>query len=1496
MAFLTKDCSTVTHNPRTEKAVKQECVGVPAPDTTTDRRDQTFSARQEAKDHGTRERFLGIDLGAETIKVVELLRNGQTLERGRFSLVDHGKEPGTRLLELLHGFDWGGVRGAAVTGRLSRLVSLPRIPTKQAQARACRHLYGNRPATVVSIGSHGFSVLELRESGVEVYRENSRCSQGTGNFLRQLTERFDLSVEKASDLCADVANPAPLSGRCPVILKTDMTHLANKGEDRARILAGLFDAVCANVLNLVKPRLSPPDVLLIGGVTLSRRVRSFCERFLTDNGLKLHDVALDDARYFEALGAALEATVQNKKLPPLRELIEAETDVSLEQLPALSKALEKVRHLNAPPHRELTADARLLLGFDIGSTGSKIVALDAESRELVWESYRRTGGDPVGAAQALMRRFTECRLSKLPVVGLGVTGSGREIVGSLMVTCYGRESVFIMNEIVAHAEGALHYDGRVDTIFEIGGQDAKYIRLAAGRVIDCAMNEACSAGTGSFIEEQGRKFAGLEDVALLGKAALSAPFGVSLGQHCSVFMAEVIDEAVSANVDQTAIIAGLYDSIIQNYLNRVKGCRSVGQVVFCQGMPFSADALAAAVARQTGSEVIVPPSPGTVGALGIALLAKRLLPKVDGAPLNPALFLGAKVEQKDTFVCKSSVGCGGAGNKCRIDSLKTLLEGHRQVFNWGGACSLYDKGARKNKLPDRSPDPFREREELVQQIVRARPTRGDRKLVAITDEFILKSLFPFFATFLYELDFDLVFLTGADHVTLKRGIQEANVPFCAPMQLFHGLVSSMIEVESDLLFLPMLLDLPRAGDEPLAKTCPIVQGSPDMIRWSLGLRDNKRLVSPVIHFGCGNITSQAFEESCRQLAKDLGKSDADSASAFKSAQLAQEDFDRQCTETGQRALDFCAARDLAPVVVLGRPYTIYNKVLNSNVPALLREQGAMAIPIDCYPVTTDQPLFDDMYWGYGQRILRAAHQVRRTPGVYALYASNYSCGPDSFNLHFCGYIMDGKPFAIIETDGHSGDAGTKTRVEAFLHCVREDRRLPGASRAPTEFETLGRARTGWAEVRRNHEHVLIPRMGVAAEVVAACFRGAGLDAEALPMPDREAVRLGRRHTSGKECLPMCVTLGSLLQHLEREDAKNKRFVFLMPRATGPCRFGVYNLLHRIVVERLGMQDNVRIWSPSDTDYFEGLPQGFRILLCAGVAAADFLHQALLDVRPVETRKGAANEIFGRYFDRLLRHLAQTAAGDLSRASALWEVARAELFGLRDFLASAGREFAAVRSRRAVPTVLVVGEIYVRLDPFSNDFVIDKLEQRGLRARLAPTFEWLEYTEECNLEDAGRYAVSQRIVAFVQKRIADLVYSFLAQPLGWHPRPVVPEILSAGADYVRPRLRGEAVLTVGGPVLEWRAHDIDAVVSVGPLECMPNKIAEAQFFHVAEHEKLLNLTLSLNGDPVAQEILDSFAFEVHARFREKYSRSQDRGMRIAASGPPAFTKNEIDRSH
>ena len=1408
-------------------------------------------------------RYLGIDLGAETIKLVELAGAPGALQPVRRLRLEHHKEPAAALLQALQDWGWEAIDGAAVTGRLGRLLALPRIPLRQALAAGGREALGQRPATLVSIGSRGFAVLELREGGAEGYRENGRCAQGTGNFLQQLVGRFGLDVAEASRLAEGEASPAPLSGRCPVILKTDMTHLANKGESRARILAGLLDAIAENVQSLVKPAVCPPDLVLAGGVALSARVRAHFRGFAERHGMGFLDLDPEDGLFLEALGAARHAASEAQRPCPLSELLAPGAGAALDTLPPLSASLSKVRRLPKPAPPVLEGSRDIVLGFDIGSTGSKAVGLDAASGAALWSGYVPTDGAPVAAAQRLMRDYLAGRAAGCTLRGFGVTGSGREIVGSLLATCYGSEAVSVLNEIAAHAAGALACDPRVDTIFEIGGQDAKYIRLAGGRVVDAAMNEACSAGTGSFIEEQGRRFAGVADVAQLGATALAAEGGADLGQHCSIFMAEVMDEAVAGGLPQDRIIAGIYDSVVANYLNRVKGSRSVGQVVFCQGMPFAADALAAAVARQTGAEVIVPPEPGLMGAIGIARLAAQELPWRGLPGVDGGRFLAAQVTRKDQFVCTSTRGCGEGGNKCRIDRLTTEVEDETRRFTWGGNCTLWDQGVRRKKLPDRAPDPFRERRSRVDALIAGLSARRGGPVIAFTDEFQLQGLLPFFGTFLWELGFDLRIATGAGRGELRRGIEAAPVPFCAPMQQYHGVAAELAASGADYLFLPMIREVPRVDGEAHSSVCPITQGAPDVLR--LGLPE-ARILSPVVDMGRGFFEAEAFLASCRGLAAQLGIEDeARWRAAWAAGREAQARFESELLALGRRALDFCRAQDAIPVAVLGRGYTIHNDVLNSNVPAILREQGALAIPLDCLPLGEDAPVFHEVFWGHSQRILRAAWEVRRTPGLYGVFCSNYSCGPDSFTVHTFAWLMEGKPFAIVETDGHAGDAGTKTRMEAFLHCVREDLRAGtgGAGPDPAELRIESQR---FVDILRRGERLLIPPMGPEAEAVAAAVRGLGVPAEVLPPSRPETLKEGRRHTSGKECLPMTLTLGGLLDRVA--DDPDGRYVFLMPTACGPCRFGAYQSLHRMILERLGRADQVRLWSPPFGDYFQGLPAGFAAVAYTGLVAFGVLEEALHHVRPVESVPGEAERVHRRWSQALSRALERATGGDLSRARVLLEVSTGRVYGVPDLLGRAARELAALDSGRELPKVVLAGEIYVRLDAFANGGVAKALEARGLRVGLEPVSEMLQYSEHQAWAKGDRGGLGDHLERWVRERIFNRCHGVAAKPLGWPEPGPIPEVLAAAAPYMRDALEGETVLSLGVPIRAWRRREIDGAVLVGPLECMPNKLAEAQLTHVAEREGLLSLTLSLNGEPPDPELLDNFAFEVKRRWARR----------------------------
>jgi predicted nucleotide-binding protein (sugar kinase/HSP70/actin superfamily) len=390
-------------------------------------------------------------------------------------------------------------------------------------------------------------------------------------------------------------------------------------------------------------------------------------------------------------------------------------------------------------------------------------------------------------------------------------------------------------------------------------------------------------------------------------------------------------------------------------------------------------------------------------------------------------------------------------------------------------------------------------------------------------------------------------------------------------------------------------------------------------------------------------------------------------------------------------------------------------------------------------------------------------------------------------------------------------------------------------------------------------------MGAGAETLAAALNAVGIRAESLPMPDQEALALGRRYTSGKECVPMTLTLGSLLQRIERDRDTDQQFTFFMPTANGPCRFGSYATLHSIVLERLGWDDRVGVWSPVDEDYFESVPDGFAGLIFACLSASDMLLAGMYDARPVERSPGAAFEVWEFYHRELIELALEAGQGKLTNGAVIAQTFSGHLFGVPDLLRRAARAFNEIKEERELPTVLVVGEIYVRCDPFANNFVIDKLEQRGIRCRFAAFAEWLEYTD---YQDAFGRTLPGHVTSFIQASIHNQVYAALANPMGWERRTTVQDSLAAAAPYLRQQLSGEAVLTLGGPVHEWREGHIDGVVSVGPLECMPNKVSESMFYHVAEREGLHSLTLYLNGDPVDPEVLDNFAYEVHAQFAKR----------------------------
>jgi predicted nucleotide-binding protein (sugar kinase/HSP70/actin superfamily) len=267
-------------------------------------------------------------------------------------------------------------------------------------------------------------------------------------------------------------------------------------------------------------------------------------------------------------------------------------------------------------------------------------------------------------------------------------------------------------------------------------------------------------------------------------------------------------------------------------------------------------------------------------------------------------------------------------------------------------------------------------------------------------------------------------------------------------------------------------------------------------------------------------------------------------------------------------------------------------------------------------------------------------------------------------------------------------------------------------------------------------------------------------------------------------------------------------------------------------------------------------------------ATDLLLQARLETRPVERAPGIADALYARWLAQLLRRLETARRSDLSLGPALWQVASGRLFGIYELLHQAGAEFAAARVPRRLPVVEIAGEIYVRAVPFANNFLAEKLEARGLQVRLAPGYEWIAYCSFVRHRRPGRNRLSDAFSARLQHRIQTVALKAMGRHFGWPQAPSIEEILKTAQPYIDDALEGEAVVTLGGALEGWRRRQLDAVVNVGPLECMPTKLAQAQFHHLAERHGLQSLTLSFNGDPLSADVLDNFAYEVHSRFKER----------------------------
>lgn len=1003
----------------------------------------------------------------------------------------------------------GSCGGVAVTGSGAGMVralapGLRELEEVPALVKGVRAL-APQAACVMQMGAQsGVFATGFASGAAPEFAMNESCAAGTGSFFEDQMQRLGLPLDSYSDLVTRAQSVPRLSGRCSVFAKTDIIHRQQEGVPVEDILQGLchatvkaFKATIVRSLPVEKPLALAGGTLLNAGV-----VRAVREVFDLGEDELLADPQLVNAQAVGAALAAAEAGEADAQLVALRAALGGESAGQTDDL----ARLPRLPHADCTPNRgfalapspwnpagapaydggavprSAAVDALaagqpvpVALGVDVGSTSTNLVLVSTDG-VLLDAQYLRTRGNPKQAVRDGLASLAQRVGSRAHVVAAGVTGSGRTMIGNLI----GADAV--RDEITAQARAAAAADPLVDTVFEIGGQDSKYIGLAAGQVADFQMNKVCAAGTGSFVEEQAARLG----IALpdYGALALSAERPVDLGERCTVFVETAINAALAKGATKPEVAAGLCLSVVRNYLHKVVNNKPVGRRIVLQGGVAYNPAIVAAFRAYAGDNLTVSPYFAVSGAVGAALLA---------AEAQGVLSVQTGVTADKTFPPSNFKGwdLSGASHAAhRVDPEE--IAANRAFFH--KVDEMYLEGYD----PQRDPA---------------------KKTVGIPRALMLHKLFPMANAFFKQLGFNVVLTDASDEETVRLAQASAQGETCYPVKLVHGHMAQLLDAGVDYVFMPSVHTIRHLKSTvPHNYACTYMQSIPAIVAKELDYEGHGiTLLNPQMNLDFGQ---GAMAEVMLEVGAQLGRTPQETARAMLAGGFAVTEFTRKTEELGDQLLASLKPGERV-IVIITRNYGIVDPALNMGIPDLLLDRGQKVITVSHLHahdlgISADYP---GVVWPFGQHILSGAKLVRRDPRLFAVYLTNHGCGPDTMISHLFAEEMAGKPYLQIEMDEHYSKVGVETRVEAFLNAI-EHYEAADLRGAPTSTRVVNSA----CEPVRKGELAGLPSFGPYGPLAAQWLRDQGIPVREL-VPTPATLELGRKECTSKEYYSFASLLG-----------------------------------------------------------------------------------------------------------------------------------------------------------------------------------------------------------------------------------------------------------------------------------------------------------------------------------------------------------------------------------
>ncbi len=1453
---------------------------------------------------------IGIDVGSTTVKVVCLDENDKMIygdyQRHRADIRNTIITVVTKALEEVEKSCSLGSEhpvSVKVTGSgglsVSQWLNIPFIQEVVAATTAVKKIIPQTDV-VIELGGEDAKITYFT-GGVE-QRMNGTCAGGTGAFIDQMAALLETDAPGLNELARGYQQIYPIAARCGVFAKTDVQPLINEGARREDIAASIFQAVVNQTISgLACGKPIRGNVAFLGGPL--HFLEQLRQRFVET--LKLTPEATivpENSQLFVAAGSAYSADKVYKPLSneapktskTIKEFKESLTHLEgaelneVQRLDPLFKDEEDLR-LFRERHAKDTAKrgdlnsthGPVFLGLDAGSTTTKAVLVN-KSGEILWDFYDVNGGSPVDLAVRVLKDLYKILPRDVYIARAVSTGYGEALFQAALGVDAGEV------ETITHYRAAEFFVPGVEFLLDIGGQDMKCLRMKDGAITSIQLNEACSAGCGSFLANFANSMN--LDIKEFSKKALLAKKPVDLGSRCTVFMNSRVKQAQKEGATIDDISAGLSYSVIKNALFKVIKLRrasEIGTKVVVQGGTFYNDAVLRAFEKISGVNVFRPDVAGLMGAYGSALIAydqwcdlTAPKPGQEKGWVPPKIVSNiATLEQLESFkVDLELTRCGGCQNNCllTINTFRTAgIDGGEcevRQFITGNRCEKgLERHSLKNQKTDSSakvvdgsnkkntgvestgfeiPNLFDWKyKRLFNHYVPLRPEDAPNGSVGIPRVLNMYENYPMWFTIFTNLGFQVKLSPRSSHMIYERGMESIpSESVCYPAKISHGHMESLIKMGCKFIFYPCIpyekIEDKGAGNH---YNCPVVTSYPEVLKHNLdNITENDSLtfMNPFLPIYDLTRLRERFYEEIHKYYPKIARDKV--YEAVDAGWKEQEQFKYDVQQKAEEALEELVITGGNGIVLAGRPYHL-DPEINHGIPEMIHGLGIAVFTEDsvAHLGSVERPLRIIDQWTYHNRLYRAANFVSGMPNLELVQLTSFGCGLDAVTADQVDEIMKSKSrmYTLIKIDEGSNLGAVRIRIRSLIAAVKARMRNP----KKVVRKTAAYQRVVFTEEMRHEYTILAPQMSpIHFRLLQKAFQYSGYNFVVLDALDPKAVDTGLKFVNNDACYPSILVTGQMIEALQSGKYDLNKVALMITQTGGGCRATNYiGFIRRalndagwghipvISLNALGMEKN-----PGFT-FTPGMVH--KAMMSAFIG--DLFMRVLYRVRPYEAQPGSADALYEKWNAR---------AEEMLKSNSIFKYKKLIKGIIRDF-----DRLPILPVKK--PRVGVVGEILVKFHPTANNNIVKVIESEGAECVMPDLMDFLFYTfsdgafrhkelafpksEERN----GRFAVwALELYRTYMKKCLRKSRRFEAPNSIWDMMKSVDGLIQVG------NISGEGWFLTA-EMVELIKEGVPSIACIQPFACLPNHITGKGMIKALRKKYPKANISAIDYDPGASEV-------------------------------------------